>query len=107
MLTEDTAADAATLEAAGQMRIEGTEPLDMDPRTAAKLKSFVERVERLEEEKRAIGEDVKEVYSEAKGHGFDPKIIRKVVALRRLETKDRIAEESLVDLYLAAVGTKD
>ena len=95
------------LEAAGQMRIEGTEARSMNPRTAEQLKSIVERIERLEEEKRALGEDIREVYVEAKGNGFDPKIIRKVVALRRQETKERIEQEQLVDLYLHAVGTKD
>jgi uncharacterized protein (UPF0335 family) len=90
-----------------QMRVPGTEHNQMNPQTAAQLKSLVERVERLEEEKRAISEDIKEVYSEAKGNGLDAKIIRKVVALRRIETAERVEQESLIDLYLAAVGTRD
>jgi uncharacterized protein (UPF0335 family) len=99
--------DAAALEAAGQLRILGTDDRSMDPRTTDQLKSIVERIERLEEEKKAIGEDIREVYVEAKGNGFDPKIIRKVVALRRQETKERIEQEQLVDLYLMAIGSKD
>jgi uncharacterized protein (UPF0335 family) len=80
---------------------------DMNPQTAQQLKSIVERIERLEEEKRALAADIKEVYAEAKGNGFDAKIIRKVVSLRRQETAERVEQEQLIDLYLAAVGTKD
>jgi uncharacterized protein (UPF0335 family) len=80
---------------------------DMNPQTAQQLKSIIERIERLEEEKRALAEDIKEVYAEAKGTGFDAKIIRKVVSIRRQETADRVEQEQLIDLYLAAVGTKD
>jgi uncharacterized protein (UPF0335 family) len=79
----------------------------MNPQTAQQLKSVVERIERLEEEKKALGDDIKEVYAEAKGNGFDIKIIRKVVSIRRQETADRVEQEQLIDLYLTAVGTKD
>ncbi len=79
----------------------------MNPQTAQQLKSIVERIERLEEEKKALAEDIKEVYGEAKGNGFDIKIIRKVVSIRRQETADRVEQEQLIDLYLTAVGTKD
>lgn len=68
------------------------------------LRSFIERIERLEEEKRGIAEDVKEVYAEAKGNGFDAKIIRKVISLRRMDADKRMEEESLLDLYLSAIG---
>jgi uncharacterized protein (UPF0335 family) len=80
---------------------------NMNPQTAQQLKSIVERIERLEEEKKALSEDIKEVYGEAKGNGFDIKIIRKVVSIRRQETADRVEQEQLIDLYLTAVGTKD
>ena len=68
------------------------------------LKSLVERVERLEEEKGALSSDIKEVYAEAKSHGFDVKIMRKVVRLRKMDATDRSTEEEMVDLYLAALG---
>lgn len=72
--------------------------------TAARLTSFVERIERLEEEKAAISEDVKEVYGEAKGSGFDVKTIRKIVKLRKMDREKRREEEELLDLYKRAVG---
>ena len=68
------------------------------------LRAFIERVERLEEEKRAIADDIKQVYIEAKSVGFDPKIMRKVVSLRRMDRDRRIEEERLVELYLDALG---
>ena len=72
--------------------------------SAQRLKSFIERIERLEGEKKALGSDVKEVYGEAKSSGFDPKIMRKVVALRRMDASDRQEQESLLQVYLDAVG---
>jgi uncharacterized protein (UPF0335 family) len=68
------------------------------------LKSLVERVERLEEEKTALSGDIREVYAEAKGHGFDTKIIRKVVALRKMDSGEREEQDSLLDLYMSALG---
>ena len=71
---------------------------------ASHLRAFIERVERLEEEKRTIAEDIKEVYAEAKGNGFDPKIMRKIVSMRRLDIEKRREEETVLDLYLTALG---
>ncbi len=71
-----------------------------------RLKSFVERIERLEEEKRALAEDIKEVYSEAKGVGFDVKTIRALVRLRKMDEDDRDEQEALLDLYMRALGMK-
>ena len=68
------------------------------------LKAFVERIERLEEEKASIAGDVKEVYAEAKAQGFDAKILRKVVALRKRDAAERREEEEIMDLYLQALG---
>ena len=68
-----------------------------------KLKSLIERIERLEEDRRAVSADLKEV-SEAKGEGFDTKILRKVVRLRALDSAKRQEEEALIDLYIAAIG---
>ncbi len=68
------------------------------------LKTLVERIERLEEEKKTIAADIKEVYAEAKGNGFDIKILRKVISLRKKEPEERQEEEAMIDLYLAALG---
>ena len=68
------------------------------------LKSIVERIERLEEEKKAIAGDIKEVYAEAKGNGFDIKILRKVISLRKKDANEREEEEAMLDLYLNALN---
>jgi uncharacterized protein (UPF0335 family) len=68
------------------------------------LKTIIERVERLEEDKAAVMADLKEVYGEAKGNGFDTKILRKVIRLRKQDKAKRQEEEALIDLYLAAIG---
>ena len=70
----------------------------------SQLKSVIERIERLEEDKAAILADLKEVYLEAKGNGFDVKILRKVIRLRKQDTAKRQEEEALIDLYLSAIG---
>ncbi len=78
-----------------------------DVMTAAaqgRLKSFLERIERLEEDKAAVANDMKEVFAEAKGEGFDTKIMRKVIRLRKMDKVKREEEEALVDLYLSAIG---
>ncbi len=67
------------------------------------LLSFIERVEKLEEEKRQIAEDVKDVYGEAKGTGFDVRIMRKIVSMRRQDKAKRDEEAEILDLYLAAI----
>jgi len=68
------------------------------------LKTIVERIERLEEDKAAVTADLKEVYLEAKGNGFDAKILRKVIRLRKMDKAKRQEEDALLDLYLAAIG---
>jgi uncharacterized protein (UPF0335 family) len=68
------------------------------------LRAIVERIERLEEEKKTIAADIKEVYAEAKGNGFDTKILRKVISLRKKDVAERQEEESMIDVYLAALG---
>jgi uncharacterized protein (UPF0335 family) len=72
--------------------------------SAQRLKSFIQRIERLEEERKALGADVREVYSEAKSSGYDPKIMRQVVKLRKMDASDRQEQESLLQVYLDAVG---
>lgn len=69
-----------------------------------RLKSFIERVERLEEEKAALAEDIKEVFAEAKGTGFDVKTIRKLIRLRKMDVEKRREEDELLELYKAAIG---
>jgi uncharacterized protein (UPF0335 family) len=69
-----------------------------------RLRTIIERVERLEEDKAAISADLKEVYDEAKGEGFDVKILRKIVRLRKQDKVKREEEEALLDLYLSAIG---
>jgi uncharacterized protein (UPF0335 family) len=69
-----------------------------------RLKTIIERIERLEEEKAGIANDIKEVFAEAKGEGFDVKILRKVVRLRKQDKAKRQEEEALIDLYLSAIG---
>ena len=71
---------------------------------AGQLKSVVERIERLEEEKKEVAEQIKEVYAEAKANGFDGKTLRKIVALRKKPTEEREEEEALLDLYMSALG---
>ncbi|MDE2106673.1 MAG: DUF2312 domain-containing protein [Patescibacteria group bacterium] len=80
---------------------------DVDVLTQAaqgRLKSFVERIERLEADKAAVMEDMKEVYAELKGEGFDAKIVRKIVAMRKKDRSKIEEEEALIDLYLSAIG---
>jgi len=71
---------------------------------ADRLRSFIERIERLEEEKAALTSDIREVYAEAKGNGFDTKTMRQVVKLRKMDTAERQEQESLLDLYKRAIG---
>ncbi|HEX3524752.1 MAG TPA: DUF2312 domain-containing protein [Stellaceae bacterium] len=68
------------------------------------LKSLIERIERLEDEKRALGEDIKEVYAEAKGTGFEPKIMRQLIKIRKMDKDEHDEQESLLDLYKRALG---
>lgn len=84
-MSEDTHADILNATAQGQ------------------LKSVIERVERLEQEKAEIAEQIKEVLSEAKGNGFDVKVIRKVVRIRKQDRAKRLEEEAITDLYLSAL----
>lgn len=68
------------------------------------LRQYIERIERLEEEKRNIADDIKEVYAEAKGNGYDPKIMRQVVRIRKMDTSELEEQESLLDIYKQALG---
>lgn len=74
---------------------------------SGQLRSFVERIERLEEEKASLGKDITEVYNEAKGMGFDTKIMREVVKLRKLDKAERQERDAILDLYKSALGMLD
>jgi len=72
--------------------------------TGDELRQFIERIERLEEEKAGIAADIKEVYSEAKSRGFDAKIMRQIIRIRKMEENDRQEQEELLDVYMRAIG---
>lgn len=71
---------------------------------AEQLRSYIERIERLEEEKKGLGADIRDIYAEAKGNGFDPKIMRQIVRLRKMDPADRQEMEALLDVYRAALA---
>lgn len=71
---------------------------------ADQLRAFIERIERLEEEKKAISDDIKDVFAEAKGNGYDVKVMRQVIRLRKQDSNERQEMEALLDLYLHALG---
>lgn len=79
-------------------------PSDTGGVGGARLKSFIERIEKLEEEKTAIAADIKDVYAEAKGTGFDAKIMRKIIRLRKMDDDKRAEEDALLETYRAAIG---
>lgn len=70
----------------------------------SRLKSFIERIERLEEEKKTIAEDIKSVYGEAKDDGFDAKIMKKIIAIRKQDAEERQEQQSLLETYMIALG---
>lgn len=70
----------------------------------AQLRGIVERIEKLEDDKAAIAADIKEIYAEAKANGFDTKILRKVIALRKKEAAERAEEEAMLEVYMNALG---
>lgn len=72
--------------------------------SADRLRSIIKRIEKLEEDKAGISEDIREVYAEAKGTGFDVKIIRQIVRLRKVEVEKRREHDELLDLYMSAIG---
>ena len=71
---------------------------------AGQLRALIERIERLEEEKKTIADDIKDIYAEAKGNGFDTKAIRTIICLRKKDQAEREEEETILDLYKAALG---
>lgn len=78
--------------------------MTQQPMTASQLKSIIERIERLEEERKGLATDIKEIYAEAKGNGFDAKILRMIVRLRKLNPADRQEQDALLETYKSALG---
>jgi len=97
MAEDGTAATAETRSKSAVLNEGGTV-------ASRQLKSFVERIERLEEEKKGIADDIRDVFAEAKGQGFDTKVMRQVIRLRKKDVAERQEEEALLDLYLHALG---
>ena len=85
----------------GSAQVEGATTV-----AAGRLRSFIERIERLDEEKAAIMSDAKEVFAEAKGEGYDIKTMRQVLRIRKMDRADRQEQEALLDLYLSALGER-
>ena len=79
-------------------------PVDTQSVAADQLKAFIERIERLEEEKAALAGDIKEIFLEAKGTGFDTKAMRKIISLRKKDYAERQEEEAVLELYMQALG---
>jgi uncharacterized protein (UPF0335 family) len=101
----NSGADEAELEEL--MGKEERKPVDVGGVAGERLRSFIQRIERLEEEKKTIADDVREVYAEAKSNGFDPKIMRQVIKLRKMDSADRAEQEALLETYLHALGMMD
>lgn len=72
--------------------------------TGVELRLFIERIERLEEEKQARADDIKDVFGEAKGRGYDTKTIKKILSLRKMDENERLEAEAILDTYMAALG---
>lgn len=81
-----------------------TAPIGHNTIAGGQLRSIVERIERMEEEKAGVAADIKEIYSEAKGNGFDTKVIRKLVRLRKIDRAEREEQEAILELYMSALG---
>ena len=91
-----------------EMDVEGlNDSVDSTGVARDRLKTFIERVERLEEEKKAITDDMKEIFAEAKGEGFDVKVIRMIIRIRKQDSNERAEQEAILDLYLHALGMAD
>lgn len=83
---------------------EETGSLAINNETSKQLRSYIERIERLEEEKAGIASDIKDVFAEAKGNGFDVKTMRQILKIRKMDASDRAEQEALIELYLHALG---
>lgn len=84
--------------------IVATETVSVDAVAQDQIRAFVERIERMEEEKASVAADIKEIFAEAKGNGFDTKALRRVIKLRKMDQGEREQQDALVDLYMVALG---
>lgn len=92
----------AAADAADRQR--GKNTVSSDAVAGDQLRAFVERIERMEEEKKAISDDIREIYAEAKGNGFDTKVLRMIIKIRKQDAAERAEQEALLKLYLVALG---
>jgi uncharacterized protein (UPF0335 family) len=79
-------------------------PANTESVAGDQLRAFIERIERMAEEKAAIAADIKEIYAEAKGNGFDTAVIRQLVKLRKMDANERMEREAILEMYMAALG---
>jgi uncharacterized protein (UPF0335 family) len=91
-------------EVATKSRKQEADTSDVGGIAGDRLRSIIERIERLEEERKQLASDIKDVYAEAKGAGFDVKILRKLISLRRLEAQEREEMDEILTLYMRAIG---
>ena len=89
---------------ARQSTAQKSESVSPDSVAQDQIRAFVERIERMEEEKAAIANDIKEIYAEAKGNGFDVKVLRQIVRIRKQDANERMEQEALLELYMSALG---
>ena len=101
---EDLLGDVPTASGRKTTRKDNQRMSDVNGVAQDQLLSFIERIERLEEEKKGVADDIKDVYAEAKGNGFDTKILRRVSSLRKQDAEERQEQEAILDLYLQALG---
>ena len=96
--------DAGDYVPASSRKVKRSDNIEGETEVCARLKSFIKRIEKLEEDRKAVNEDIKDVYSEAKSSGFDVKVIRAIIARRRQEPEKVREFEEVLDLYLAQLG---
>ena len=96
--------DDETAQADAADRKRGKNAVSSDAVAQDQIRAFIERIERMEEEKKAIADDIREIYAEAKGNGFDTKVLRQVIKIRKQDHAERMEGEALLELYMAALG---
>ena len=94
----------AAADAADRQRGKNDPTEKIDGVVGDQLRAFVERIERMEDEKKAVSDDIREIYAEAKGNGFDTKVLRQIIRIRKQDASERAEQEALLELYMAALG---
>lgn len=100
----ESASPTLSLHAMNSEAPDNAGPVDIGGITPGQLRAYIERIERLTEEKDALASDIRDIYAEAKGNGFDVKVMRKVISLRKMDSADRIEQDEILDLYKRALG---